>query len=215
MEVFLGTVMATAITFTPRGWAPCAGQLLSISQNSALFSLLGTTYGGDGQVTFGLPDLRGRMALGSGAGPGLTARVQGEKAGAESAVGQGSASGSVMIGQANLPSHTHTVSSGVTATTALKAGTAGGGTGVPVDGAGLTSAAAGPGSANIYAAPAPTSGTVNLGNISTAMGGAVDATGAGMPLTVNLNTSVTTATMSPFVVINYIIATEGIFPSRN
>lgn len=215
MEVYLGTVMATAITFTPRGWAPCNGQLLPISQNSALFSLLGTTYGGDGQTTFALPDLRGRMVLGSGSGPGLTPRIQGGKSGSESSVGQGSASGAVTIGVANLPSHTHTASAALSATTALKAGTTGGGVALPVEGAGLTSSATGPGSATIYAAPAPTTGTVNLGNVSTAMGGAVDATGGGAALPINLNTSVTTATMSPYVVLNYIIATEGIFPSRN
>lgn len=215
MEVFLGTIMATAISYTPRGWAPCNGQLMSISQNTALFSLLGTVYGGDGVTTFGLPDLRGRMPIGAGNGPGLTPRAPGQKSGAESFVGQGAASGAVTIGVANLPSHTHAVSGAMTATTTLKAGTAGGGVGLPVEGCGLTSSATGPGAATIYASPAPTTGTVNLGNISTAMAGAVDATGSGAPLPISLNTSVTTATMSPFLAINFIIATEGIFPARN
>ena len=215
MEVFIGTVMTTAFPFAPRGWALCQGQLLSIAQNTALFSLLGTTYGGDGMNTFALPDLRGRMAMGFGNGPGLTPRVQGEKAGTESYTGQGTASGAVTIGVANLPSHTHTASAALTATTSLKAGTTGTGVGVPVEGAGLVAAAGGPGGANIYASPAPTSGTVNLGNVSTAVGGATDATGNGVALPVNLNTSVTTATMSPYLVLNYIIATEGIFPTRN
>lgn len=92
MEVFLGSDIATPINFTPRDWAPCNGQLLAISQNSALFSLLGTTYGGDGQTTCGLPDLRGRMAIGAGNGPVLSPRVAGEMAGSESYVGQGAAS---------------------------------------------------------------------------------------------------------------------------
>jgi microcystin-dependent protein len=215
MEVFLGTVMTTAFNFTPRGWAPCQGQLMPISQNSALFALLGTAYGGDGVTTFALPDLRGRMALGAGNGPGLSPRILGEKDGSESYVGQGTASGAITIGVANLPSHTHSASAALTATTSMKAGTEGGGVGAPVAGAGLTSAPNGPGSANIYASPAPTSGTVSLGNVSTAMGGAVDATGSGTALPVSLNTSVTTATMSPYLALNYIIAIEGIFPSRN
>jgi microcystin-dependent protein len=215
MEVYLGTVMATAINFTPRGWAPCSGQLMSISQNSALFALLGTTYGGDGVSTFGLPDLRGRTVIGAGNGPGLSARIEGEKNGAESAVGQGTASGALTIGVANLPSHNHTASAALTASTTLKVGTEGGGVGLPVAGAGLTSSVTGPGSAAIYAAPAPTSGTVNLGNVSTALSGAVDATGSGTPLPVSLNTNVTTSTMQPFLALNYIIATEGLFPSRN
>src|SRR5436309_1530584 len=68
----------------PQGWMFCDGQLLSISQNTALFSLLGTMYGGDGRTTFGLPDLRGRGPIHAGAGPGLTDHVQGETGGAES-----------------------------------------------------------------------------------------------------------------------------------
>jgi microcystin-dependent protein len=69
--------------FAPRGWAFCDGQLLAVSQNDALFSLLGTTYGGDGRTTFGLPDLRGRIPLHQGTGPGLSHRSLGTKSGAE------------------------------------------------------------------------------------------------------------------------------------
>jgi len=69
--------------FAPRGYANCDGQLLPISQNTALFSLLGTTYGGDGRTTFALPDLRGRVALHAGTGPGLTPRPQGQRSGAQ------------------------------------------------------------------------------------------------------------------------------------
>jgi microcystin-dependent protein len=82
---FIAEVILFAGNFAPRGWAFCDGQLLSIAQNTALFSLLGTTYGGDGQTSFGLPDLRGRAALhaGSGSGPGLTSRRLGSMGGAE------------------------------------------------------------------------------------------------------------------------------------
>ncbi|MGB3242891.1 MAG: tail fiber protein [Sulfitobacter sp.] len=82
-EPYLGDIMIVGFNFCPRGWAQAAGQILPINQNSALYSLLGTTFGGDGQVNFGLPDLRGRVTMGPGAGPGLTPRQIGEKAGTE------------------------------------------------------------------------------------------------------------------------------------
>ena len=83
--------------FAPRGWAFCDGQLLAVSQNDALFSLLGTIYGGDGRTTFGLPDVRGRIPLHAGSGPGLTTRRVGAKAGAEK----------VTLTVNQLPSHSH------------------------------------------------------------------------------------------------------------
>lgn len=83
--------------FAPQGFALCDGQLLAISQNDALFSLLGTTYGGDGRTTFGLPDLRGRVPIHVGNGPGLTFRQLGSKSGSEQ----------VTLTTANLPPHTH------------------------------------------------------------------------------------------------------------
>jgi microcystin-dependent protein len=83
MEPFLGQIQAFGFNFAPRGWATCDGQLMSISENTALFSLLGTTYGGDGRTTFALPDLRGRTMLHQGSGPGLSPRRMGEKSGTE------------------------------------------------------------------------------------------------------------------------------------
>ena len=82
-DPFLGQVMCAGFSFAPRGWAELNGQLLPISQNTALFSLLGTQYGGNGQTTFALPDMRGRALLHAGQGPGLTLRNQGESAGSE------------------------------------------------------------------------------------------------------------------------------------
>ncbi len=82
-EPFLGEVRLFGFTFAPRGWANCDGQLLPISQNNALFALLGTTYGGDGQTTFGLPDLRGRYPMHTGQGPGLSSRPMGQEGGQE------------------------------------------------------------------------------------------------------------------------------------
>jgi microcystin-dependent protein len=85
--------------FAPRGWALCAGQLFSIAQNTALFSILGTAYGGNGTTTFALPDLRGRGPIGTGTGPGLANVVIGEMAGSET----------VTLTAAELPAHTHSV----------------------------------------------------------------------------------------------------------
>lgn len=96
-EPFLGQIILFAGNYAPRGWTICNGSLLSLRENNALFSLLGTIYGGDGYNTFGIPDLRGRMAVGAGAGPGLTPRELGEQGGVES----------VGLTVANMPSHTH------------------------------------------------------------------------------------------------------------
>ena len=83
MEGMIGEVRMFGGNFAPRSWALCDGQLLPISQNSALFSILGTTYGGDGRTTFGLPDCRGRFTIGQGNGPGLSDRPLGQKGGQE------------------------------------------------------------------------------------------------------------------------------------
>ena len=98
-EPFLGEIRIVGFGFPPRGWALCDGQLLQISQNSALFSLLGTTYGGDGRTTFGLPDLRGRMPVHVGSGPGLNPVSWGQKSGSNNA----------SLAVTNLPPHGHTV----------------------------------------------------------------------------------------------------------
>ena len=100
MDPFLGEIRLMAIPFAPRGWASCQGQLMSISQNTALFSLLGVTYGGDGRSTFGLPDLRSRTYVGAGQGPGgLTAYPLGTMMGGESET----------LRITEMPVHTHTL----------------------------------------------------------------------------------------------------------
>ncbi|GAA1980103.1 phage tail protein [Microbacterium pumilum] len=121
MDPFIGEIRCFGFTFAPQGWALCNGQLQSIQQNTALFSLLGTTYGGDGVTTFALPDLRGRVPLAFGQGPGLANYAQGELAGTET----------VTLTAATLPPHSHTVAASSSATTknpsdALPALTAGG-----------------------------------------------------------------------------------------
>src|SRR5438270_2931198 len=89
-EPFLGEIRMFAGNFNPRGWALCNGQLLSIAQNTALFSILGTTYGGNGQATFGLPDLRGRVPIHPGQGPGLSVYDLGQTSGSENVTLQSS-----------------------------------------------------------------------------------------------------------------------------
>lgn len=98
-EPFLGDIMTFGGNFCPRGWQEADGRLLAINSNAALFSLLGTTYGGDGRTTFALPDLRGRSAIGDGTGPGLTTTTLGQKRGGEQ----------VVLTEANLPRHRHFV----------------------------------------------------------------------------------------------------------
>jgi len=82
-EPFIGQIMMVGFNFAPRGWANCDGQLLPIAEHTALYSLLGTTYGGDGVNNFALPDLRGRVPIHVGTGPGLTTRKEGQKGGQE------------------------------------------------------------------------------------------------------------------------------------
>ena len=82
-EAFIGSIVLFAGNFAPRNWAFCNGQILNIAQNTALFSIVGTTYGGNGQTTFALPNLNGRVAIGAGNGPGLTPRSLGEMSGSE------------------------------------------------------------------------------------------------------------------------------------
>ena len=96
-EPFIGQIKMFAGNFAPRSWSFCSGQLLAISQNDALFSLLGTTYGGDGRTTFGLPDLRGRLPIHMGQGPGLNSRPIGQKSGNEQ----------VTLAEQTLAAHTH------------------------------------------------------------------------------------------------------------
>lgn len=92
----LGQIIPVAFNFAPVGWAKCEGQILPISQNEALFSILGNTYGGDGRTTFALPDLRGRVIIGPGQGPGLTLRRSGDKGGAE--IGGSAGTGNLLNG---------------------------------------------------------------------------------------------------------------------
>ena len=106
-QPFVGQIIAVGFNYAPAGWALCQGQLLPISENETLFNLIGTTFGGNGQTTFGLPDLRGRAALGVGQGPGLGQYVLGQPGGVELAA----------LTSPQIGSHTHGLSAAATATT--------------------------------------------------------------------------------------------------
>ncbi len=107
-QPYLGEIAIYPYTFTPQGWAKCDGQLLSIAQNAALFSLIGTLYRGDGQSTFALPDLRGRVPIGYGSGPGLPSYSLGQKSGSTNTI----------LSVGNLPAHNHTAAGTIQASSA-------------------------------------------------------------------------------------------------
>lgn len=180
MEGTMAEIRMFAGTFAPAGWAFCQGQLMSISQNSALFSLLGTTYGGDGQNTFALPDFRGRIPVGTGQGPGLSPYSLGQLSGIEN----------ITLLASNLPSHTHTL----------------GGT--------VTLAVAGEDANNVspvgnYFAP---NGTNRF--FPTSDGSSMHPL-AGSLATSSAGGSAPVDNIAPSLVMNYVICTEGIYPSRN
>lgn len=176
MEPYLGTVIIYGFNFPPRGWVLCQGQLISISQNTALFSLLGTMYGGNGQTTFGLPDFRSRVPIGMGQGPGLSSYVQGEMSGSEN----------VTLLSTQMPSHSHfMMASGDGATQATAQG-------------------------------------ASLGSQSRSGGSmpTIYANGATTPVQMASGTSIAGGNqphpnIQPYLAINFSIAIQGIFPSRN
>lgn len=204
---FIGSICVVAFNFCPRDYAPATGGLVSINENPALFSLIGTTFGGDGRTTFGLPDLRGRMPIGVGTGIGLDTILWGEMRGMEER----------QIAIAQMPSHTHNA-------TAVFTPNGGGGGGVEVKVSGADGQRATAQAGDFLGAPnAPTMGgapvnlytstetsPVNLGGVS---GGG----GTGGTVTVtNQNTGGATplATTDPSLGMTYCIATNGIFPQR-
>jgi microcystin-dependent protein len=182
---YIGEIKLFAGTFAPASWADCAGQLLAISQYDALYALIGTTYGGDGVTTFGLPDLRGRIPIGQGQGPGLTNRVLGQMLGTET----------VTVTTNEMPGHTHNALAFVTpATTENPSGAALAQTGLanpsePQVGNSLFYLNVNGISPNTAALPADT----------------FQASGGSQPHD----------NMAPFLTVRYIISLYGIFPSRN
>jgi microcystin-dependent protein len=175
-EPFIGEIIIVGFTFAPRGYALCSGQTLAISTNTALFSLLGTTYGGNGQTTFALPNLQGRIAVGAGQGPGLSSYQLGQVSGLPN----------VTLQSTQMPSHTHTIQ-----------GNGGDGT----QSSPIGNFFAGPGAdRDLFAYNAGTTGgTVNMNPTAVSMNGG----------------SQPHNNMMPHLTLNYCIALQGIFPSRN
>jgi microcystin-dependent protein len=176
-DQYLGEIRMFGGNFAPTGWALCNGQLLSISQNTALFSLLGTSFGGDGVQTFGLPDLRGRAPLHWGQGTGLSAYTMGEQTGTET----------VALLQNQMPAHTHQVNASSSNASSASANGAVPATAIP--GRGQSAAP------EIYGTAANT--TMNPQMIS--------ASGGSQPHN----------NMQPSLCVSFVIALEGIYPSRS
>jgi len=189
MEGMIGEIRLFAPNFSPRFWSFCQGQLLSISQNTALFSILGTTYGGDGRTTFGLPNFNGRSAVSSGHGPGLSDYRLGQKVGTET----------VTLNITQMPAHTHLVS-----VTNPSGAVAMGGFNDEADSATpVNKYPALVDGFNLYSADADETmqlSPVNVGGTVTALGN-----GGSQPH----------ENRQPFIVLNYIICLQGIYPSRN
>lgn len=173
MEGTMATIMLFAADFAPKYWAYCNGQLLSIAQNSALFSLLGTTYGGNGTTNFALPNFQSRTAVGTGQGPGLSNVVLGEMAGLQN----------ITLNVTNLPQHIHPVAASLACTSAA-----------PNTDESSGAILAG---ANIYA------GSPN-GHLA---GVTIQCGIAGQNQPVNIQ--------QPYLGLNFVICTQGIFPSRS
>jgi microcystin-dependent protein len=172
-QPFLGEIRMFAGNFAPVGWALCNGQTMPISQNTALFSILGTTFGGNGTTTFNLPDLQGRVPVNQGTGAGLSSYLLGQTGGTESTT--------LLIG--NMPSHNHLV----------QCNTGGGNQASP---SGNLPAVESTGTSLDFS-DAGANATMNPAMIESA--------GSGTPIN----------NIQPYLCVNFIIALEGIFPSRN
>lgn len=187
MDEFLGTIKLFGFNFAPRGWMTCQGQLLSIAQNSALFSLLGTTYGGNGTTNFALPNYAGRAALGQGQLIGGSVYVMGEAAGSEN----------VTLISTQLPIHTHTATASTTAILSAESTQA---NAQNPNGKCLASGT------NIYAEEDPAQNRQMAPSCITATTTVtVNPSGGSQPFSI----------LQPFLVANYCICISGVFPPRN
>lgn len=169
-DQYIGEIRLFSGNYAPQGWAFCDGQLVDINQYTALYTLIGTTYGGDGRTTFALPDLRGRLPIHMGVSSTGVSYSIGQKDGVEK----------VTLTSSQLPNHTHEIN----------AQSAGGASNSPAN------AFSASGSVNLYSNAAPNN-TMNSGAISSAGGNQAH------------------DNMMPFLTLSYIIAVEGLFPSRN
>ncbi len=209
-EPFIGQVDVFGFNFVPESWGPCAGSLISISSNQALFSLLGTAYGGDGRTTFALPDLRGKVAISEGMYPGSQFDWKvGKQGGAETHT----------LNIQELAQHAHSAvftPSEVTSTNVKVAATAeNGDNATPSNDAFLAQTfppSVGPDKAELIYKTDPSPGsTVNLGGVNVSGGGALHG-----DITVgNTGSNQKFSLLQTGLILNYCIAMKGLFPSRN
>ena len=197
-DPFIGEIKLVGFNFAPRNYAFCSGQSLSINQNTALFALLGTTYGGNGTTTFNLPDLRGRVAVGMGSGPGLQNVAQGEVFG----------SPTTTILSSNLPAHAH----GIPALQATGAAC--------INGPANTNNPTGAYPASVeIAVNDPNGGGVTATGMAYATGSPTGNLAGGVTIpassTLPTGSSIPIDNQPPSLGLNYIIALQGMFPSRN
>jgi microcystin-dependent protein len=186
---FVGEILFFPFNFAPIGFAFCRGQLLPIAQNTALFSLLGTTYGGNGTTNFALPNLQGRVPIGFGQGPGLTNHDQGETGGSET----------IALTTAQMPLHTHAISaSSVMPTMACRNGA--GNQQTPVDN---VPAAESAGVTAMYSS-GPAEALMRTGNIAFSGTASAPPAGGGQGH----------ENRQPYLAMNYCIALQGVFPAR-
>lgn len=204
---YQGSIFIWAPNFAPRNYALCEGQLLPISQHTALFSLLGTTYGGDGRTNFGLPDLRGRMPLGAGNGPGLPPAIYGRAGGTPTST----------LGLNNLPSHTHTATftptggtTPVSVTMQASINTTGNKTVPSATDNIIAGTPDGRASAEMWTNAVGAS-PVDVGGITVSGGGS----GGGSVAVDNTGNGVAFDNHPPYLALNFIIALEGLYPPRN
>ncbi len=198
-DPLLSEVMPWPAPFAPRGWAFCQNQLLAISANNALFSLIGTLYGGDGRTTFALPDLRGRSAVGAGSGPGLLYYPLGGRAGVQF----------VTLTQLDMPIHSHGASFSASSPSGVAVGAnSGGANQLSPDSNVLASAEFGdtrsPTQVRLYADASP---NTSVGGLQSSAGGQVTLFNSGA--------SESHENRMPFQVINFCISLYGLYPSRN
>lgn len=215
MEPLLGEIKLFAGNFAPQGWYTCEGQTLSIAQNTALFSLLGTTYGGDGMTTFKLPDLRGAF-------PTQCTNIGGGHPGGTYVYGQTGGAQNFTITSVNLPPHTHSIIKGpgtnltgnVSVATSLQVSNVStGATDTPVNGQVLSAVAdlGGSGGVGIYNTQTP---NVNISGASSTVTSTLNFDPTGLTLTPYGSGPSPIPTVPNFVAMQYIIAYQGVYPSR-
>lgn len=213
MDAFIGTILPVAFDYAPAGWHLCDGSVLQINSNQALYSIIGTAYGGNGVSTFALPDLRGRVPVGFNTAAQPLTINRGQAVGAATA----SATVSGTLTAANLPAHTHDVTiagNQFKATSTLNVtATAGGIT--PAAGNALGAGGTGGNAASIYVPGVTPNIGLNASSVTTTLDTVTVTSGsAGSPTPAPLSMAATVGTVQPSLGINFIICLQGLFPSR-